>query len=185
MSEPTIITTDPNAAVTTTTVTAPVEFTPPASQADLDRIVNERLAREKKKFADYNELKTKASKLDELTASQQTELEKAVAKALDEGKTAGRKEAATIVAAARLEAALTGLVPDPRSIVEDLNLTKFVTDDGEVDEDAVKALREKYAATTGTTAPGPRPDLTQGAQASSVALNSDELADTVKRVLST
>lgn len=57
------------------------EFTPPASQADLDRIVTERLAREKAKFADYDDLKSKASKLDELEAANKTELEKATARA--------------------------------------------------------------------------------------------------------
>lgn len=48
------------------------------SQADVDRIVKERLARVKADPpADYEELKTKASKLDDLEAANKTELEKA------------------------------------------------------------------------------------------------------------
>lgn len=51
-------------------------YTPPQSQADLDRIVEQRLARERQKFADYDDLKGKASKYDELEEKNKSELEK-------------------------------------------------------------------------------------------------------------
>lgn len=51
-------------------------YTPPASQADLDKIIADRLSRERGKFADYDDLKTKAEKLDELEAAGKTEVEK-------------------------------------------------------------------------------------------------------------
>lgn len=51
------------------------------TQADLDRVVSERLARESKKFADYDDLKAKASQLDEMTAAQQSDHEKALEEA--------------------------------------------------------------------------------------------------------
>lgn len=51
MSEPTA-----EATETTTTETAPQTFT----QADVDRIVKERVQRERAKFADYDDLKAKA-----------------------------------------------------------------------------------------------------------------------------
>jgi hypothetical protein len=62
----------------------PEETTPPAkpegdktfTQADVDRIVAERLTREKGKYADYDELKAKAQKFDELDASSKSELER-------------------------------------------------------------------------------------------------------------
>lgn len=38
-------------------------FTPPASQEELNRIIADRLARERSKFADYDELKAKAQQL--------------------------------------------------------------------------------------------------------------------------
>lgn len=47
------------------------------SQDALDRIVGERLARERAKFGDYDSLKDKAAKFDELDAKSKTELEKA------------------------------------------------------------------------------------------------------------
>lgn len=47
------------------------------TQADLDRIVQDRLLRERQKFADYEDLKSKAAKFDELESAQKSELEKA------------------------------------------------------------------------------------------------------------
>lgn len=46
------------------------------TQAEIDAIVEERLAREKKKYADYSELKKAAAELAEIKKSQMTELEK-------------------------------------------------------------------------------------------------------------
>lgn len=59
-------------------------YTPPATQEDLDRIIESRLNREKSKYSDYDDLKAKASRLDELEAANATDLEKAVKKARDE-----------------------------------------------------------------------------------------------------
>lgn len=53
-------------------------FTPPATQADLDRIVEQRLSRERAKYADYDDLKAKAAKLDEADAAAKSELQKAL-----------------------------------------------------------------------------------------------------------
>jgi hypothetical protein len=66
--------------------TDPPSFTPPASQADLDRIVEQRLARERQKFADYDDLKAKAAKVDELEAASKTELQKALDEVADRDK---------------------------------------------------------------------------------------------------
>jgi len=46
------------------------------TQQDIDRVVSERLARQKAQFADYDELKTKASKLAEIEEAQKTETQK-------------------------------------------------------------------------------------------------------------
>lgn len=51
-------------------------FTPPATQADLDRIIADRISRERAKYADYDELKAKAAKFDEATEAAKTEAEK-------------------------------------------------------------------------------------------------------------
>jgi hypothetical protein len=39
-------------------------YTPPASQADLDRIIQDRVARERSKYADYDDLKAAASQVE-------------------------------------------------------------------------------------------------------------------------
>jgi hypothetical protein len=59
------------------TSTANDGFKPVTSQDDLNRIVTERVNRERAKFADYNDVKEKAARLDALEAEKKTEAEKA------------------------------------------------------------------------------------------------------------
>ena len=47
------------------------------TQAEMDSIIEGRLAREKQKYADYESLKEKAGKYDELQEAQKSELQKA------------------------------------------------------------------------------------------------------------
>lgn len=64
------------------------------TQADVDAMIGERLARAKAKYADYDDLKSKAEKFDELQEANKSELQKANEKAqalqkeLDQMKTA-------------------------------------------------------------------------------------------------
>lgn len=57
-------------------------FTPPATQEDLNRIIADRVSREKAKYADYGDLKSKASKFDELSEAQKSEVQKALDRAV-------------------------------------------------------------------------------------------------------
>lgn len=52
-------------------------FTPPSSQEELNRIIERRLERERSKYADYDDLKQRAARLDEIEAEQLSEAEKA------------------------------------------------------------------------------------------------------------
>lgn len=52
-------------------------FVAPTNQEEFDRMVGARLARERAKFADYEDLKAKASKFDEVDAASKSELQKA------------------------------------------------------------------------------------------------------------
>ena len=56
-------------------------FEPITSQEGLDKIVQTRLARERSKFSDYEELKAKAAKLDEAEESSKSEIQKAIERA--------------------------------------------------------------------------------------------------------
>lgn len=71
-------------------------YTPPATQADLDRIISDRLHRERAKFSDYDDLKAKASKLDEQEQANKTELQKALERAEAAEKKAGEHEHAAL-----------------------------------------------------------------------------------------
>jgi hypothetical protein len=86
------------------------------------------------------------TELDKLKAKTMSETEKAVAEAEARGRTAAVTDFGSRLAAAEIKAALTGVVSDPNVIVEDLNLARYLTDDGEVDSKAVAALRKKYEA---------------------------------------
>lgn len=56
------------------------EFKAITSQDDLNKVIDERLKRERAKYADYKDLKTKAAKLDEIEKANQTEAEKVSAR---------------------------------------------------------------------------------------------------------
>lgn len=68
-----------------TTETQPQPETGPfeavTSQEDLDRIVGQRLARERAKYADYDDLKAKADQFTQLENANKTELQKATERA--------------------------------------------------------------------------------------------------------
>lgn len=67
------------------------------SQADVDRIVADRLQRERQKYVDYDALKDKATKFDELEEASKTELQKATEKAASLQKELdGLKQAETV-----------------------------------------------------------------------------------------
>lgn len=52
------------------------EFKAITSQADLDKVLGERLARERAKYADYDDIKAKAAKVDEAAEASKTEAQK-------------------------------------------------------------------------------------------------------------
>lgn len=114
--------------------------------------VREVLAKERKarREAEKRE-RAAARRIAEFEDRDKSETDRAVDAARDEGRKAALAETGQRLAAAEIRAALKGVVPDPRAIVEDLNLSKYVTDDGDVDEKAVKALAEKYATFGGST----------------------------------
>ncbi|HET7386856.1 MAG TPA: DUF4355 domain-containing protein [Nocardioidaceae bacterium] len=68
------------------------KYEAPASQADFDRIVGERLARERAKFSDYDDLKQKASEFDKLAEAQKSEAQKAIERAEKAERTAAEHQ---------------------------------------------------------------------------------------------
>lgn len=72
---------DPTASVESGTGGEDSGWTPPATQDDLNRIIKERVDRERAKYADYNDLKTKATKYAEFEESQKSEVQRATERA--------------------------------------------------------------------------------------------------------
>lgn len=148
----------------TTTEEAPATEAPAAPDATTEGPDWKSEAEKWKSLARKHETNAKsnadaARRLAELEAANQTETEKAVSEAEQRGRSAALADFGQRIAAAEIKAALTGVVPDPSAIVEDLNLGKYVTDTGDVDQEAVTALRAKYE--TFATKP-PVADLKQG-----------------------
>ena len=95
---------DITAAAGEQTDNAADEFKAPASQEELDRIIQSRLARDRAKFADYDELKKAAEKLSQLEEANKSEAEKSAARAEAAEKRAAELEAKAVraeVAAAK------------------------------------------------------------------------------------
>jgi hypothetical protein len=108
---------------------------------------------------DYDTLKAKAAKADELEAANATEQEKAVTAARKEAEAETRKALAPGLVRAEFRAAAKGVLSDEQrdALLEDLDLSKYLTDKGEVDEAKV-ANKVKAFAPAGNG----RADLGQG-----------------------
>jgi hypothetical protein len=106
------------------------------TQEDIDRVVKDRLARERGKYADYDELKAKAGKLDEIEAANQSELEKAqqaAEKAKTEGAQAIERANGRLIRAELLSALTAANVSKPEVLLSAIDKTGLtVNDDGSV-----------------------------------------------------
>lgn len=153
--------------------------TPPAgdtartfTQADVDRIVNDRLARAKATPpADYEELRAKAAKLAELEAAQLTEQQRAEQER-DQAKAAAeaaiRRANDTLIRASVIAAAASAGAVDHDAVAALIDRNGIaVTDDGAVTgvTEAVAALLEAkpyLVGKAGTTTPTPTPGAANG-----------------------
>lgn len=108
------------------------EFKPITSQEDLNRVITERINRERSKFADYKDLKAKADKFDELEAANKSEVEKA-----KEATTAAEQRAAKAEAdALRLRVAAKHGISD-----EDADLFLTGTDEETLTKQAERLMQ--------------------------------------------
>ena len=108
------------------------------TQADIDRIVGERLNRQKAQYKDYDDLKTNAAEFDKLTEAQKTEAQKAA----DRAEAAEKAAAAATERAVRAEvkAIATGEFADPSDAYLYLgDLSRFIGKDGDIDSAAIEA----------------------------------------------
>jgi len=119
---------------------APPAPTPPAGGAEPDWKAEARKWENRAK-----ENKDAADELEKLKAANMSEQEKAVKAAKDEGRTAALAEAAPRIAQARLEAAAARAGVDLGEFAEFIDLAKFVDQDGQVNDKAIKAAVDKFS----------------------------------------
>lgn len=125
------------------------------TQADVDRIIEGRL----RKFSDYEDIKRELGQMRDANA---TEQEKAVKAAREEARKEALGETATQLVRAEFKAAAKGRMESAAltSLLEDLDLSKFLTDKGEVDVDRIEKKVEALAPEPGPNKPplggGPR-----------------------------
>lgn len=118
------------------------------TQAEVNAIVKDQAKRRvDSKYGDYDDLKAKAAKLDEIEAASASDLEKATKAAREEGEQAARSRSdlALAKASARALAAEAGF-QDPSDAVAFLKLDDVkVNDDAEVDEGTLKERLDELA----------------------------------------
>lgn len=93
--------------------------------------------------------------LTKLRNQNMTEHEKAIAEARAEGKAEAVKVAAVRLAAAEFRAAAVGRLVDPAATLAELDMTRYVDDDGEVDSEAIAKLVDRLAASLAAPPPAP------------------------------
>jgi superfamily II DNA/RNA helicase len=115
---------------------------------DVEHIVQQRLAAERKKYADYKDLKAKAEEFDRLQEAQKSELEREREKAqkleaeLERERQARRDQ--TVKSTIEKAASQAGFV-DPEDAVLSLDRSAFVGEDGDVSERHLAAALEDLA----------------------------------------
>lgn len=142
------------------------------TQADVDKIVADRARRiARTDYGDYDDLKAKAAKLDEIEQANASETDKAVTKARTEAEAAVRAELMADRVLDKVEIAAAGTwadVTDARLRLQS-RAGEFVDKkSGVIDTDAIKAAvadelkKAPHLAAAGTTSSRPRRDEAQG-----------------------
>jgi hypothetical protein len=114
------------------------------TQSQVDQIVADRLSREKSKLDKQLSDAAEKARVDSLSES-----EKLIEQAKIDARNEVKKQYAEDLAAAGIRVALAGLVTEPNEVIEDLNLSRFISDDYSVNEEAVKSLKTKYESLLG------------------------------------
>jgi hypothetical protein len=102
---------------------------------------------------------TAAKELEEIKKSQLTETEKLIEQTKSETAQSVRKEFATKLVDAELKAHLNGKVIDSGALLT-FDKSSFITEDGNIDSEAIQSWVEAHSSTTDT----PAPNLGQGAR---------------------
>lgn len=122
-----------------------------------------------------------AEELEQLRSQSMTDQEKAVREAFDQGRAEARREAAGELVAAEIRVSAAGRQVDADALLEGLDPTRFLTDDGKPNGEAIKAWMEKVAPAA--RQPDPIVDLGQGPRGHHLPLNGDPLEQALKNAV--
>lgn len=190
-------------STTTTETLAPATDTAAALLAEVEKhkteaakyqaLMRKQETRAKENSDAAKQVEALKAELEQFRQASMSETEKALAKATKDAEAKGRADALTAVGQrlvrAEFKALAAGNIPDLDGVLDDLNLAKFIGQDGEPDTKAIEAAVKRLTPPPPpaepeqrTTAPGPRPDLTQGTR-QNMPLNGDPILDAVKQKL--
>ena len=108
--------------------------------------------------SDYDDLKARAARLEQIEREHESEQDKAVREAREAGATDARTavQQETTAAMARMALRARGVKDEEiTSFVNETNLSVFVNDEGQVDDERLLARVEKYADTASSTSDWP------------------------------
>jgi len=152
---------DPNAPGTGTITPPATPPTPPSEDPAAELAKWKDLARKHEERSKANA--EAAKELEKLKAQGMSETEKAVATAKAEARAEALKEAGSMLVDARVETAAAGRGIDTAALLEGLDRTRFLAEDGKPDTKAIQAWVDRLApAGNGGTPNGGRPDTGQG-----------------------
>lgn len=132
------------------------------TQADVDRIVGERLNRQKSQFSDYDALKADSAELARLRKENESATETAVREAREAAAAEERKKLAPQAVRAEFRAAAKGVLTDAQrdAFLEDADLSKYLKEDGSVDTDKVETKVKALAPEKPSEDPKGKPKTT-------------------------
>lgn len=156
----------------------PIEQTGPEPQGpppgEASAALKDDLAKERKqRQALERQASALQKQLEEFQTSQMSEQEKAIADAKAQTRAEVLAESGSRLAKAELRAALTGVVEDPAAVIDDLNLAKFVGDDGEPNAEAINDLKVKWLKLVPNSS---TPKVPTGKRGDGKAITEDQLS---------
>jgi len=140
------------------------EFAPITSQEEFDKRISRRLNSERAKYRDYDTLKSKAEQFDLLARESQTDRERELEEARLEAYHEAMSKAVPLAVKAEFKSAAKGLLTDEalQSLLEDLDLTRYATDDGDPDEEKIARKIAALAPAKGSRESRARTGFGQG-----------------------
>jgi hypothetical protein len=140
-------------------------FVPPSSQEEFDRIITDRVTRERNKYQDYDTYKASHEKWLALERESQTDVERREREIREEALQEAMAKAVPAAVRQAFRAEAKGVLTDEqvKSLLEDLDLSKYANEDGEIDEEKVAKKVAAFApAKGGSGKNGSGPGFGQG-----------------------